>query len=72
MLHLLQERELSVRSLGKDLRLEWAAQLLDGHFLSCLLVYGGAATDKYKPAFTLQMCFNELCSTRSSSLQAKS
>lgn len=55
MLHLLQEYELSVCSLGKDLCLERAAQLLDGHFLSCLLVYGGTVTDKHKPVSTLQM-----------------
>lgn len=40
MLHVLQQHELSVRSLGEDLRLERAAELLDRHFLPCLLVDG--------------------------------
>ena len=40
VLHVLQQHELSVRSLGKDLRLEGAAELLDSHFLPRLLVYG--------------------------------
>ena len=40
VLHVLQQHELSVRSLGKDLRLERAAELLDSHFLPRLLVYG--------------------------------
>lgn len=40
MLHVLQQHQLSVGSLGKDLGLEGAAQLLDGHFLPGLLVDG--------------------------------
>lgn len=43
MVHVLQEQELAVSALGKDLRLEGPAQLLDGHLLPCPFVDGGAA-----------------------------
>lgn len=35
MLHVLEEPQLSVGPLGKELRLEGPIQLLDGHFGSC-------------------------------------
>lgn len=43
MVHVLQQQELAVSALGKDLRLEGPAQLLDGHLLPCPLVDGRAA-----------------------------
>lgn len=43
MVHVFQQQELAVSSLGKDLGLEGPAQLLDGHLLPCPLVDGRAA-----------------------------
>lgn len=61
MLHVLQQHQLSVGPLGKDLWLEWAAQLLDGHFLPRLLVYGWTAAGKEKNILMSAVCFNRSC-----------
>lgn len=42
MLHVFEQPQLSVSPLSEDLRLKRTVELLDGHFLFGLLVYGGA------------------------------